>query len=440
MTTSSVPSAPIPGPRGAHPTPASMSGHAATTTPPRRTNNPEDHGRIDDDGTVWLITRDGERAIGEWKAGSKSEGFTFFGKHFDSLQTEADILRVRLHTHPEEAATTRKSAEELQAKVAESAALGDVDGLYDQLSSIIDDSYTVAEQAETEKKQRRENAIAQREKLIDEAERIGSDSTEWKESGDRLREMLNEWKSIHGIDRKTDDALWKRFSAAREQFSQRRGAHFAELDRKRDEARRLKEDICERAEKIQDSTEWRDTARQFRDLMTEWKAAGRAPRGIDDKLWKRFRHAQDTFFSARKAVNEAKDREYESNAEKKDQLIEQYSDKITPEENLGAAKKALRELQSQWESIGYVPRGRVREFEDKIRALENRVSDVENEQWRKTDPERQARVAQFEAKVNELSAAADSTEKAGNSKKAADLRAQAEQWAQWAQTAQQAVE
>ena len=174
--------------------------------------------------------------------------------------------------------------------------------------------------------------------------------------------------------------------------------------------------------------------------MTEWKAAGRAPRGIDDKLWKRFRHAQDTFFSARKAVNEAKDREYESNAEKKDQLIEQYSDKITPEENLDAAKKALRELQSQWESIGYVPRGRVREFEDKIRALENRVSDVENEQWRKTDPERQARVAQFEAKVNELSAAADSAEKAGNSKKAADLRAQAEQWAQWAQTAQQAVD
>lgn len=120
--------------------------------------------------------------------------------------------------------------------------------------------------------------------------------------------MLNEWKSIHGIDRKTDNALWKRFSAAREQFSQRRGAHFAELDRKRDEARRLKEDICERTEKIQDSTEWRDTARQFRDLMTEWKAAGRAPRGIDDKLWKRFRHTQDRFFSARKAVNEAKDR------------------------------------------------------------------------------------------------------------------------------------
>ena len=87
-----------------------------------------------------------------------------------------------------------------------------------------------------------------------------------------------------------------------------------------------------------------------------------------------------------------------------------------------------------------MPRGRVHEFEDKIRALENRVSDVENEQWRKTDPERQARVAQFEAKVNELSAAADSAEKAGNSKKAADLRAQAEQWAQWAQTAQQAVD
>ena len=107
--------------------------------------------------------------------------------------------------------------------------------LNDQLSSIIDDSYTVAEQAEAEKKQRRENAIVQRKKLVDEAERIGSDSTEWK-NWRRLREMRNEWKSTTISTGKLMDALWK-VSAAREQF-QCRGAHFAELDRKRDEARR----------------------------------------------------------------------------------------------------------------------------------------------------------------------------------------------------------
>ena len=174
--------------------------------------------------------------------------------------------------------------------------------------------------------------------------------------------------------------------------------------------------------------------------MTEWKAAGRAPRGVDDKLWKRFRAAQDTFFSARNAVNDAKDREYEANAEKKDKLIARYADKITPEDNLEAAKKTLRELQSEWENIGYVPRGRVREFEDKIRVLEDKVSAVENEQWRKSDPALQARVAQFEAKVAELVSAADDAEKSGNTNKAADLRAQAEQWAQWARTARQAVD
>ena len=440
MTTSPVTPAHMPGHPGTRPSPASMSGHAATVAPPRQRNNPADHGRIDDDGTVWLSTRDGERAIGEWKAGPLSEGLIFFGKHYESLQTEVDVLHARLHTHPEEAVSTRRSAEALQIKVANAAALGDMDALSDQLTSIINESYAVAQQAEDEKTRRRNNAITRREELIAEAEKIGADSTDWKKSGDRLREMMTEWKSIHGIDRHTDDALWTRFSAARDHFSHRRGAHFAELDRQRAEARRVKEDICERAEQIQNSTEWKDTAHQFQSLMTEWKAAGRAPRGVDDKLWKRFRAAQDTFFSARNAVNDAKDREYEANAEKKDKLIARYADKITPEDNLEAAKKTLRELQSEWENIGYVPRGRVREFEDKIRVLEDKVSAVENEQWRKSDPALQARVAQFEAKVAELVSAADDAEKSGNTNKAADLRAQAEQWAQWARTARQAVD
>ena len=108
--------------------------------------------------------------------------------------------------------------------------------------------------------------------------------------------------------------------------------------------------------------------------MTEWKAAGRAPREVDDKLWARFRAAQDKFFDARNAVNDERDREFAENAKAKDALIAEYDNQIDPSKGIEGAKAKLRELQEKWEEIGFVPRKQVREYESKIEALEQRVS------------------------------------------------------------------
>ena len=90
-----------------------------------------------------------------------------------------------------------------------------------------------------------------------------------------MRVILDEWRTITGLDRKTDDALWKRYSAARDAFNRRRGSHFAELDRERAGAKQSKEQLCERAEALSTSTDWAGTAAVFREMLTEWKAAGR---------------------------------------------------------------------------------------------------------------------------------------------------------------------
>lgn len=174
--------------------------------------------------------------------------------------------------------------------------------------------------------------------------------------------------------------------------------------------------------------------------MSEWKAAGRAPREVDDKLWAQFRAAQDHFFGARDAVNAERDEEFAANAAAKDALLAEYDEQIDPAKGLDGAKAKLRELQDKWDEIGYVPRGQVREYEDKIGAVEKRVADAEEAQWRRTDPEAQARAAQFQAKVDDLSAQADSAEAKGKSKQAAQLREQAAQWAEWAKTAANALE
>ncbi|MGO1174486.1 MAG: DUF349 domain-containing protein, partial [Actinomycetaceae bacterium] len=271
-----------------------------------------------------------------------------------------------------------------------------------------------------------------------EAERIAAEGENWKADGDRLRAIGDQWNAAGG-DRAADKALANRLHAARGTFKERRDGHFADLDRQRDSVRRRKEDLVKRAEALQNSTDWNETARAYRDLMAEWKAAGRARRADDDRLWARFRGAQDVFFGARDEDNRRKDEQFAGNAETKQALLDEYDGRIDPQVDLDRAREVLRELQEKWDEVGYVPRDRVKEFDEKLGALESRVSDFAERQWRQSDPEAEARVAQFQARVDQLTADAEAAEKAGRHKKAEDLRGQAEQWRSWAATAAEAA-
>lgn len=423
--------------KGSRPGPT-PSAPAARPVQPMK-NDPTQWGRVDADGSVYVKAPEGERKIGEWQAGTPEEGLAHFGARYDDLSTEIELLESRLKAHPGDAASIKATAAELRESLPTQAVIGDIAALDQRLGTVIEHSVEAGEQAQADKARRREEAIAKKEKLAAEAEDIAANSTEWKAAGDRIRAILEEWKQIRGIDRHTDDALWKRYSRARDSFNRRRGSHFAELDRNRAAARAKKEELVERAEAIKESTNWGETARAYRDLMTEWKAAGRAPRDIDDKLWARFRAAQDHFFNARNAVNDERDKQFAENAAAKDALIAEYDSQIDPTKSLDAAKAKLRELQEKWDEIGFVPRNQVREFEAKISALEKRVSDAEDSEWRRTDPEAQARVAQFQAKVDDFTAQAEAAEAKGNTKKAEDLHAQAKQWQEFADAAAAAV-
>ena len=437
--------APKPGPRpGARPakvgasTPSPVP--AMPAAPAVDTSEAKKFGRVDEEGTVYVTRGGTERAVGSWQAGTAEEGLEHFAQRFGDLTTEVGLLENRLAARPEDANSVRTQAQQLIDSLDEQAVVGDLDAVEKRLKDLLGQADIAGEKAKEAKETRRAEAIKRKETLAAEAEDIAANSTEWKAAGDRIRAILDEWKTIRGIDRKTDDALWKRYSKARDSFNRRRGAHFAELDRGRAAAKAAKEDIIERAEKIKDSTDWNETARAFSDLMKEWKTAGRAPRDVDDKLWERFRSAQDHFFAARNAVNEERDREFEANAKAKDDLIAEYGPLIDPEKGLGAAKSKLRELQEKWDEIGFVPRGKIREYEDKIGEIEKRVSDAEERQWRKSNPVQQDKANQFQVKADDFRAKAEAAEAKGNAAKAAELRAQAEQWQEFADVAAKALD
>ena len=270
---------------------------------------------------MWLISSAGERVIGSWQAGDTEAAYAHFGRRFDDLDTEVTLMESRLTSGTGDARKIKSAAASLAEGLPTASVLGDVDALAARLTTIIEHADSAAAADKAKREEHRAAQTARKEALAAEAEEVAHNSTQWKSAGDRLREILEEWRTISGLDRKTDDALWKRYSAAREAFNRRRGSHFAELDRERAGARQAKETLCERAEELADSTDWGPTAAAFRDLLAEWKAAGRASKDVDDTLWQRFKAAQDTFFSARNAISAERDAEFRANADAKEALL-----------------------------------------------------------------------------------------------------------------------
>jgi Domain of Unknown Function (DUF349) len=390
---------------------------------------------VDDDGTVWLISSAGERVIGSWQAGDRDAAFAHFGRRFDDLSTEVTLMEERLASGSGDARKIKANAAALAETLPTASALGDIDALARRLTTLVEHAGATVAADRSRRDEHRAAQTARKEALAAEAEDLAANSTHWKVAGDRMREILDEWKTITGLDRKVDDALWKRYSAAREAFNRRRGSHFAELDRERAGVRQSKEQLCERAEEMSDSTDWAGTSAEFRKLLTEWKAAGRATREVDDALWRRFKAAQDAFFSARNAASAEKDAEFHTNATAKEALLAE-AEKIDTS-NHEAARAALRSIADKWEAIGKVPRERSADLERRLRAVEKKVRDAGEANW--ADPEAQARAEQFATRAEHYEQQARKATAAGRTKEAQEAQANAEQWRQWAEAAAAAL-
>jgi hypothetical protein len=400
------------------------------------TSDPHKFGRVDDDGTVWLTSSAGERVVGTWQAGDTEAAFAHFGRRFDDLSTEITLLEERLASGTGDARKITTTAATLAESLPTASVLGDVDALAARLDAIRQRAETVAADDRARRKEHRAAAVARKEALAAEAEELAADSTQWKSAGDRLRAILAEWKTVSGVDRKTDEALWKRYSAARDAFNRRRGSHFAELDRERAGARQTKEQLCARAEELSGSTDWAATRTAFRELVGEWKAAGRTSKDVDDALWQRFKAAQDTFFAARNAAHAEKDAELQANAAAKEELLTE-AEKLDPATNRDAARSALRTILKKWDTIGKVPKQRSAELEQRLRAVDKNVRNAADPD--RTDPEARARAEQFRTRAEQFERQVEKAQAAGRDKDAEDARANAEQWRQWADAAEHAL-
>jgi hypothetical protein len=380
-------------------------------------------GRVEEDGTVYVRTLSGERAVGQYPEGSPEEALAFFTRRFEALEFEVQLLEQRVRAGaltPDEAT---ESIKKVAAQLVEPNAVGDVVGLSARLDALGPLIGLQRNKRREERARRLEESRTRKEQIVGEAEKI-SQGKDWRNGVNRLRDLLEEWKVLPRLDKKTDDELWHRFSGARTAYTRRRKTHFAELGEKREGARVVKERLLKEAESISESTDWGATSIRYRELMQDWKAAGAAPRDVEETLWQRFRTAQDAFFGARDAANAEQDREFAANAEKKRALLVE-AEALLPVTDLDAAKRSFREISDRWDAAGKVPRDDIKSLEARIRKVEQAIRSQEDDKWKRSDPEKSARaddmLGQLERAIAGIEADLEKARTAGNEKKVKEL-------------------
>lgn len=410
--------------------------------------DPSKFGRVGEDGTVYVITPQGDKAVGSYPGKSNEEALAYFVRKFEALASEVALTAARIASAAMVPDDAYEAVRKLRQQVKELNGVGDLGALaasVEQIEPLIEghrEAFEAKKAAENAAKAaRREQIIIEKEKIVSEAESLAL-SENWKATGERLKALLDEWKSAPRLDKKADADFWKRFSASRNKFDKRRRTHFANLEATSSQVSAAKKAIIEEAEKLATSTEWVPTARRYKALMDSWKAAGRGKPSDDAKLWNRFKTAQDTFFAAKNADLEKREVSMSANLEKREALIGQI-EAILPFTDVKVAKAAFRELMNQWTKIGITNRDKRAALDARVAKVEEAIKSAEAEIWRKSDPAAKARAADVVKQLNDAIAnyekAAAKAEAAGNAKKATEARESAAARKVWLEEAEKSL-
>jgi hypothetical protein len=408
----------------------------------------EEWGRVDPDGTVWVRTADGERAVGQYPGATEAEALAYFARKFEDLAAQVTLQEQRMRAGQVSAADAEQTLRRLAGQIREANAVGDLEALLRRIEALTPLAQEQRAEAQRARQEARERSLTLRTAVVEEAEQLAVADPEripWKASGDRLRDLFEEWRRLQRearLDKHTEDELWKRFSHARTTFDRKRRHYFGALDEQRAAAKEAKEAIVAEAEELSSSTDWGATAAAYRDLMARWKVAGRAAKRDDDALWARFRAAQDAFFSARQEAAASTDAEFRENLVRKEELLTE-AEALLPVTDLGAARAALRSIQERWEHVGRVPRGDLQRIEGRLRKVEQTLRDAEQDRWRRTNPEARARaedvVRQLENAIAGLEADLEKAQSRGDRRRIEEAEQALEARREWLEQARRAL-
>ena len=346
-------------------------------------------GRVTADGTVFVNTADGEKQVGQYQAGTPSEGLEFFARKYVDLIVEADVMLTRFKENRGVPAPAKILAEKLRTNYADPKIVGELNLLLQRADELVVAAAQRGMMLTEQRKEQREATLAKRNEITAAAVAL-ADYTDWKKTTEKFTQMLATWKELPRFDRKIEQELWKSFSHARSAFDKRRRTHFAQQAKVRSAATAAKNQIVSQAEALKNSSDWLETAKKFKELMDQWKAAGRIGKGEDELLWARFKTAQDQFFTRKNEDLAKRKVSQDTNLEKKRGLLVE-AEALLPIKDIETAKRSMREIYNRWEKVGHVPRDWMKKLDDRLKIVQNAIDEAVAREASRKDPDKHAR-------------------------------------------------
>ena len=399
------------------------------------TTDQQPWGRVDETGTVFVREGDSEREVGQYPDGTPEEALAYFERKYPDLAGQPTLLEQRARRGAP-ATDIAKAVSALSDHIASANAVGDLVSLQERLAKLGGAVEELTEQQSAEARAAVDAAIAERTAIVVAAEALAAEDpakTQWKQTTAALDALFARWQAHQHdgprLPKNEANELWKRFRAARATIEHNRKAFFAELDNQHRDVRARKTELIEQAEAL--IPRGADGVPAYRELLEQWKLAGRAGKRNDDALWTRFKAAGDAIYSAKSEVDARENEEFSANLEAKLQLLDEAEPLLTATDR-ESARATLSSIQRRWDEIGKVPRDQVKVVEERLRRVEAVVRKLDDEHWQRNNPEKKARseglasqltaaIAKLEAELEEARASGDKA-KVAEAQEALDAR------------------
>lgn len=368
------------------------------------TTDQQPWGRVDETGTVYVREADGERAVGQYPDATPEEALAYFERKYVELNGQVTLLEQRAKGGAP-AADIAKSVANLTVAVANANAVGNLAALAERLGALGGAVSELTAQQSIESKAASAAAVAERAEIVTAAERLAAEDpakTQWKQTSAALDALFAKWQAHQHdaprIPKGEANDLWKRFRAARTTIEQNRKAFFAELDSAHKDVRTKKQNLIEQAEAL--APRGADGVSAYRNLLDEWKKAGRSGKKQDDAMWAKFKAAGDVLYSVKSEVEAQDNEEFSANLVLKLELVTEAETLLTTTDR-NAARDTLTTIQRKWDVIGKVPRDQVKPIEDRLRKVEAVVRKLDDDHWKRNNPETKARTEGLAGQLND---------------------------------------
>ena len=220
---------------------------------------------------------------------------------------------------------------------------------------------------------------------------------EWNKASEKLFEIQKVWKTSGFAPKKDNNAIYERFRNACDKFFEAKRTYYAGLKGEMEHNLQLKTELCEAAEALRDSEEWKKTTDELIALQAKWKQTGAVSRRYSDQIWKRFRAACDAFFERKSRHFAAVDDQYGENLRRKEALLEE----MAAADILAGGFEMIRDFQRRWGEIGFVPIKQKEAIQKRYKEVVDKMFDTLR------GSERDRSMDRFKEKVSSLKASGD---------------------------------